>query len=81
MALQLLREHRDGLRRPELEELLDDLIPKDAGHEHPRVRQELLEHRLLHAVRRHLELLLDEARAVLNSTTWPTKSLSWLTPP
>jgi hypothetical protein len=61
----LLGEGRLLLRSAELEELLDDVIAKDVGHEGVSGREDLLEHKLLLVGRGSLQFLLNETRSVL----------------
>ena len=53
------------LRRAELEELLYDVVAEDVGHEGVRARRDLLKDEALLLRRGALQLLLDEAAAVL----------------
>ena len=52
-------------RRSVLEELLYDVVAEDVGHEGVRARRDLLKDEALLLRRGALQLLLDEARAVL----------------
>ena len=65
MASDALSQRYLLLLRAKLKELLDDIIAKDVCHEAPGRGQDLCEHSLLLYLCCTLQLLLDEARAVL----------------
>lgn len=65
VANKLLRKTALLLRAAVLKELLDDIVAKDVGHQRERLGQDLVKDHLLVGIQGNLQLLLDEARAVL----------------